>query len=266
MTTQKPTPAVYIVGSSGAGKSTLAKALAERLGWRYVPLSAGAAYARHGVTFDQAEADPVLMQRIQTEICMDADHAIGGALEAGTPFVTDRAIDYGVYTALMCPVSPNARNAVMSIKLAMQGDGAAVLFCRPVREIIHTARQTDQNRAAEPGGKRSKFLKVGWVDRVDAGVTVLLRTLGIPFTEIGPGTRAERLDRATAVVFERICGAAFKELRADGWPLCPSCGEDELHNSPIWTGTVRPPLTDLISMGLACYRCNWKFVPDKSAK
>lgn len=201
---QGPTPAVYIVGSSGAGKSTLAKALAERLGWRYVPLSAGAAYARHGATFASAEADPDLLRRIQSDICCDADAAIGAAFEAGKPFVVDRAIDYGVYTALMCDLTLEAQNAVLNIGLLMKQPAATVLFCRPVPEILAAARASDAHRAAGHGGARSKFLADDWVYRVDGGVLTLLRCRRVPFAEIGAGTPAERVDAAERAVRLRV--------------------------------------------------------------
>ena len=50
----------------------------------------------------------------------------------------------------------------------------------------------------------------------------------------------------------------IKEYRADGWPLCPCCGEDELWSALNWNGEGdRPPLSDYIAAGLVCYYCNW---------
>lgn len=48
------------------------------------------------------------------------------------------------------------------------------------------------------------------------------------------------------------------ERRADGWPLCPHCGEDELWSPLIWDGDEKPPLQDFIDAGLNCYYCGWK--------
>lgn len=42
---------------------------------------------------------------------------------------------------------------------------------------------------------------------------------------------------------------AFPHRRADGWPLCPQCGDDELFSSSI-------PATEATIAG--CYACNWK--------
>lgn len=44
------------------------------------------------------------------------------------------------------------------------------------------------------------------------------------------------------------------QRRDDGWPLCPSCGEDELWSAkplsvPLEGETWAP--------GLSCYRCDW---------
>jgi hypothetical protein len=46
------------------------------------------------------------------------------------------------------------------------------------------------------------------------------------------------------------------ETRADGWPLCPSCGEDELWSPLVWED-VRPSVEAFIAAGLTCYRCHW---------
>lgn len=46
--------------------------------------------------------------------------------------------------------------------------------------------------------------------------------------------------------------------RADGWPLCPRCGEDEVW-SPIWnTDRPRPSLNEFLAGPLACYACGWR--------
>lgn len=46
--------------------------------------------------------------------------------------------------------------------------------------------------------------------------------------------------------------------RADGWPLCPTCDEDELYSLLRWDGlTDRPPLQEWIDAGLRCYKCGW---------
>lgn len=50
----------------------------------------------------------------------------------------------------------------------------------------------------------------------------------------------------------------IKEYRADGWPLCPQCEEDELYSLLQWNGDgERPLLADYIAAGLRCYRCWW---------
>lgn len=42
----------------------------------------------------------------------------------------------------------------------------------------------------------------------------------------------------------------YEERRADGWPLCPECGEDELYSLAM------PKATEATIEG--CYRCGWK--------
>lgn len=44
----------------------------------------------------------------------------------------------------------------------------------------------------------------------------------------------------------------YPHRRADGWPLCPQCGDDELFSSAI-------PATEATIAG--CYACNWKPKP-----
>ena len=46
------------------------------------------------------------------------------------------------------------------------------------------------------------------------------------------------------------------ETRADGWPLCPSCGADELWSPLVWED-VRPAVEAFIAAGLTCYSCHW---------
>jgi hypothetical protein len=55
---------------------------------------------------------------------------------------------------------------------------------------------------------------------------------------------------------------AFTEFRADGWPFCPRCGEDELYSHLMlgWTRDEPPPVKDCIDSGMKCYRCNWEHV------
>lgn len=50
----------------------------------------------------------------------------------------------------------------------------------------------------------------------------------------------------------------YTEHRADGWPLCPYCGEDELWSGFMWDGSdPKPPMQSWIDHGLRCYRCGW---------
>lgn len=41
----------------------------------------------------------------------------------------------------------------------------------------------------------------------------------------------------------------YTEHRADGWPLCPRCGDDELYSLMV------PATIETIA---GCYACNWK--------
>lgn len=52
----------------------------------------------------------------------------------------------------------------------------------------------------------------------------------------------------------------YKEFRADGWPLCPQCEEDELYSLKmmVYVGKgEKPTLADCLSGEMRCYRCNW---------
>ena len=50
----------------------------------------------------------------------------------------------------------------------------------------------------------------------------------------------------------------FTRFRADGWPLCPGCGEDELWTP--WTPTAgeEAGLDDYVANKLRCYACRWE--------
>jgi hypothetical protein len=52
----------------------------------------------------------------------------------------------------------------------------------------------------------------------------------------------------------------FTEFRKDGFPLCPSCGEDELYSGVMlhWNGEgERPSIERLLQGGFGCYLCHW---------
>ena len=52
--------------------------------------------------------------------------------------------------------------------------------------------------------------------------------------------------------------SGYTEHRADGWPLCPVCGEDELWSGLPWNGNdPRPPMQEWIDHGLRCYKCGF---------
>jgi hypothetical protein len=49
----------------------------------------------------------------------------------------------------------------------------------------------------------------------------------------------------------------------DGWPLCPSCGDDELYSLVIlhWDGRFQewpPKPEDYLNGQFACYACRWR--------
>ena len=55
----------------------------------------------------------------------------------------------------------------------------------------------------------------------------------------------------------------YTVCRADGWPLCPRCQEDELYSLLMWNGQgERPPIQAWIDAGTKCYRCGWEGKPD----
>ena len=48
--------------------------------------------------------------------------------------------------------------------------------------------------------------------------------------------------------------------RADGWPLCPVCEEDELYSMFNWDGRgEKPPMEAWLDDGLKCYLCGSEF-------
>lgn len=48
------------------------------------------------------------------------------------------------------------------------------------------------------------------------------------------------------------------QFRADHWPICPNCGNDELWSPLIsYNLDVRPTIQEYIDAGLRCYYCQW---------
>jgi hypothetical protein len=58
--------------------------------------------------------------------------------------------------------------------------------------------------------------------------------------------RAEDMGKGPAVTGRKR--SPYTEHRRDGWPLCPSCGEDELYS------LAEEPSVESIR---GCYRCAW---------
>lgn len=56
-------------------------------------------------------------------------------------------------------------------------------------------------------------------------------------------------------------------FRADGWPLCPICEEDELWSPLIWDGEgEQPSVAAYIAAGLRCYRCGYALPATKEER
>lgn len=70
----------------------------------------------------------------------------------------------------------------------------------------------------------------------------------ISIPEWGVVQRTENYAFVEAVVEIPLNGMAFKEFRADGWPLCPKCGDDELFSLSV------PATIETIE---GCYFCRW---------
>ena len=55
----------------------------------------------------------------------------------------------------------------------------------------------------------------------------------------------------------------YKEFRADGWPLCPCCGGDELYSMAMmkYAGQglrgEKPTLQKCLDGEMHCYECDW---------
>jgi len=61
----------------------------------------------------------------------------------------------------------------------------------------------------------------------------------------------------------------FKEFRADGWPFCPQCEDDELWSRAhmAWDGSGEKPTVEHgIRSGMKCYRCGWESAEFKVAR
>jgi hypothetical protein len=58
----------------------------------------------------------------------------------------------------------------------------------------------------------------------------------------------------------KMGNAIYKEIRADGWPLCPQCEEDELYSALMlaYDGKGEPPsLEKCLANEMCCYLCDW---------
>ncbi len=82
---------------------------------------------------------------------------------------------------------------------------------------------------------------------------------GLTFTINGDPQMDEATRAALAAAMERAyIQIVYPEKRADGWPLCPHCGEDELWSALNWDGEgERPAMHAWICAGLTCYKCHW---------
>lgn len=61
----------------------------------------------------------------------------------------------------------------------------------------------------------------------------------------------------------------FKESRADGWPFCPVCEEDELYSLRMlnYHGQgEKPSLADCLAGEMRCYRCAWSSEKPRAAE
>ena len=70
----------------------------------------------------------------------------------------------------------------------------------------------------------------------------------------------EQFNEINAQVQAAMSDVPYKEFRADGWPLCPRCEEDELYSHLMmrWLGEgERPTIEQCIAGGMTCYLCNW---------
>lgn len=72
----------------------------------------------------------------------------------------------------------------------------------------------------------------------------------------------QMIDRLYAVRQEGWLTSPFKEFRKDGWPFCPSCGNDELAAPHAFNRLEdldpKPTVEDYIRAGLKCYACGWR--------
>lgn len=60
----------------------------------------------------------------------------------------------------------------------------------------------------------------------------------------------------------------YKEFRADGWPLCPRCEEDELYSLKMlnyFGDSKAPSLQACLEGEMRCYRCAWSSQQAKAA-
>jgi cytidylate kinase len=130
---------IALDGPSGTGKSTVARALARRLGFRY--LDTGAMYRavtwavlRDGVDPEDAAAVTELVRRTRVEVSTDPDHS--RVTVDGRP--VDREIRSRAVTVAVSPVSamPGVREVLVAAQQGLIGAGRVVVEGRDIGTVV----------------------------------------------------------------------------------------------------------------------------------
>lgn len=88
----------------------------------------------------------------------------------------------------------------------------------------------------------------------------------VPQANVSPRNLPDAFDWILrAAVKKHLEGLPLTEFRADGWPLCPRCGEDEVMSHLALPAIMayhdshgqNPPLQDYLNASLQCLYCGW---------
>ena len=133
------TRAIALDGPSGSGKSTVARALARRLGWRYV--DTGATYravtlAVLNAGVDPADADAVAAVSTKAQIDLSTDPDRPGTRLDGVDVSAD--IRGPAVTQAVSAVSavPSVRRLMVELQRALAGEDGAVVEGRDIAAVV----------------------------------------------------------------------------------------------------------------------------------
>lgn len=196
---------IAIDGPAGAGKSTVARALAGRLGFRY--LDTGAMY--RAITWLALERGADLEDEAGL-VALARDHPVGfrgdGRVSIGADDVTDAIRAVRIDRAVSTVAShPGIRALMRSLQRGLADDGDAVVEGRDIGTTVCPDAEVKVYLVADPGerARRRRAERPGV--EADALTTDLLRRDERDAAQMQPADDAERID-TTGLTVDEVVG------------------------------------------------------------